>query len=168
MQTISRGVSKSYFKWLFFFFLAIHSGKGNPVRSSALIWPALSLFVKWCPEQHNVMSTCINSFPKRGVQYSGCVCPGTIYLFFSFISEGLQVPLPLKDSALFCNFSFKTTFERTLIMSHKSAFREVIKKVNISRDWIKMLHIKKKKKKKKKKTVINKVGGHHPIHWGPE
>lgn len=99
------------------------------------------LFVKWCPEQHNVMSTCSNSCPKRGVQYSGCVCPGTIYLFFSFISEGLQVPLPLEDSLLFCNFSFKTTFERTIMMSHKTAFREVIKKVNISRSWIKMLHI---------------------------
>ena len=134
MQIISRGVSKSYFKRLFFFFL-LYTVVRAILSAPQLLFDLLcQLFVKWCPEQHNVMSTCINSFPKRGVQYSGCVCPGTIYLFFSFISEGLQVPLPLKDSALFCNFSFKTTFERTIMMSHKTAFREVIKKVNISRN----------------------------------
>lgn len=48
-------------------------------------------FVKWYSEWHSVMSTCINSFPKRGIQYSNCVCTGTTYLYFSFISEGLQV-----------------------------------------------------------------------------
>lgn len=127
-------------KWLYFFLLYTVI-RAIPSALKLLFDLLCQLFVKWYPERHNVMSTCINSFPKRGVQYSSCVCPGTIYLFFSFISEGLQVPLPLEDSVLFCNFSSKTTFEKTIMMSHKTAFRAVIKKVNMSRKWIKMLHI---------------------------
>lgn len=97
------------------------------------------MFVKWYSEWHNVMSTCINSFSKRGVQYSDCVCTGTIYVSAS--SQKVYKYRFLWKTVLFCNFSSKTTFERTIMTSHKTAFREDIKKVNISRNWIKMLHI---------------------------